>query len=51
MIFKVPAPAFSELRPQVAKAADNVGCEPPQIPLSKPLKTKGLQAAADWDAI
>ncbi len=26
------------IRPQVAKAADNVGCDPPQIPLSKPLK-------------
>jgi hypothetical protein len=31
-------------RPQVATAADNVGCEPPQIPLSKPPKTKRLQA-------
>jgi hypothetical protein len=37
--------------PQVARAADNVGCEPPQIPLSKPLKRKYLQAVASWDAI
>jgi len=37
--------------PQVARAADNVGCEPPQIPLSKSLKTKRLQSVADWDAI
>jgi len=28
----------NRLRPQGATAADNVGCEPPQIPLSKPLK-------------
>jgi hypothetical protein len=27
-----------EFTPRAAKAADNVGCEPPQIPLSKPLK-------------
>jgi len=34
-----------------ARAADNVGCVPPQIPLSKSLKTKRLQSVADWDAI
>src|SRR5258705_166340 len=27
----------------VGRAADNVGCEPTQIPLSKPLKTNRLQ--------
>jgi hypothetical protein len=31
---------------QVATAADNVGCAPPQIPLSKPLGTKRLQAVS-----
>jgi hypothetical protein len=37
--------------PQVARAADNVGCEPPQIPPYKQLKTKRLQVLTDWDAI
>jgi hypothetical protein len=32
------------LKLQGATAADNVGCVPPQIPLSKRLKTKRLQA-------
>jgi hypothetical protein len=32
---------------RVAIAADNVGCEPPQLPLSKSLKTKHLHGVAN----